>query len=187
MRFTTLLAAILSAASSLTADIVLFNNAVDHGIIWTNAPDTIGIDTSFKYPKTDTDTIKLVMTGDYRSGGLALWGEEKALLIPVDESTLQVAVYTPSPDALNDFQIDTTTGTLSFNNTEGSWTLDGIKGLNTDLTANTWHVLRFDLTSIPSFEPGITQLNGQVAFKTKESDATVYFGDIRLTSDEYSE
>jgi hypothetical protein len=157
---------------------------VQRGTPWANG--TIQIDPTVRFPKTDTATLKFTASEDYGNGGLNFYGAlsfQRPILIEADETILQLSIFTADA-TMNEVVARMSTGPLTFNNTSGSWTMDGKPGQTTELTQNEWHTLRLDLSSHPNFKPGTSMLDGDgISFKVSQSGTTAYLGDIRLTSE----
>ncbi|TWU47472.1 hypothetical protein Poly51_52720 [Rubripirellula tenax] len=162
----------LFAGNEARADLILFENTVQHGGLFANG--TAAIDTF----AGDT-VIKFTPVGNYRSGGLEFYGG-KALVIPAGETLLKVSAYSTDSGNMNGFTINMSTG--SFNLGTDSWTLDGNPGAINAFSGGAWHELEFDLSTVAGFVSGTSILNGLVTFKTNTSQNPVYFRNISLAT-----
>lgn len=171
-------------ALPLSADTVLFDGKVRQGTLWVDSPKnaTIEISDEVPYPPTNTPALKwMPQNGSaYRSGGLSFYSTPLATM--ENETIIRIAVYTSEPETVSSFTVDTSAGSFSFENSKGTWTVDGETGTTNLLFDGEWHVVELDLTSIEGFVPGETKLTGKLASINKSPSAAIYFGDIRLVS-----
>ncbi len=182
-KFTlTAMAVAFAGMSSLFADTILFNDTVQNGGLFGNG-GTIVVDNTLPYPDTgNSDTIKWVPGGDYKTGGLEFYGG-KALTVPSGVTNLEYSFYVDVAGSwyMNGFTANLDTG--SFNTGTDSWTLDGSAGATGNITGQTWHTINVDLTSVTGFVAGTSVLNGLVGVKNNtDQTSTVFIGDIRLTT-----
>lgn len=127
------------------------------------------------------DVLQFNPAGNYKSGGLQFYGSD-IFTIPENHSLLRVTAYATDPNNFNGFVINMNTGTGSFDNTNGSWTLDGAPGVLGDFSAGAWHDLEFDLNTVAGFDAGTSEVGGFIAFKNNTAQGPIYISDIRFAS-----
>lgn len=173
--------AILCTQATLQADTIIYQDGQVKGTLWANG--SIGVDPEFRTPDNQA-TIKFTTTEAYGNGGINFYGISGPLTVPKNQATLRATIYSVNA-SMNGFVVRTSDGEQNFDSKRGRWWIDGEPGQTSDLSQGQWHTLDFDLSSYPSFNPGLTQIVGDgLTLKVNEPGATAYFGEIRLTEDD---
>ncbi len=155
----------LAATSMVAGDVILYDDAVQNGMGLFNATDA-------NAPVYEgTQSLKMDR-GAFSEAGL-IGGTS----LDADETVLAFQMYLESGSI--------TTFTLiagnqrTYGNGDPGWTVDGNAGSMGAITQGQWHKLTFDLTLIPGFTPGVTNLN-RVAPKPGGSGFVAYMDDVQV-------
>lgn len=181
-----LTASLLLLLHPLSASLIIFEEGVlDEGQLFVDSIGNATTTITSTQPFNGFDTIEFTqLNGSFRSGGISFFNDD-AVTVPTGDTLLVIQYRADTTQQIARLTLQTSAGDLNYSNANpDAWTINsGAIPTNTsNLLADTWYTLTFDLTAISGFTPGTTQFNGQMAFTNRLSTGSIYMGDVRTAT-----